>query len=88
MESLLHFKARMADQRRMLRTNFASCLTNGGVRDRRFQFCTLLTDQRPRVRLEAGNVRNCARHAAAMVIVPKLEAILSPPVHREGMLIQ
>ena len=55
-------------------------LTIGGIRDHRFQFCTLLADQRPRMRLATGNIRNCAIHAAAMVIVPKLEAILSPPV--------
>ena len=40
------------------------------------------------MRLAAGNVRNGAMHAAAMVFVPELEAILSPPVQREGMLIQ
>ena len=55
-------------------------LTIGGIHDRRFQFCTLLTDLRQRVRLAAGNVRNCANHAAAMVMVLELEAILSPPV--------
>ena len=55
-------------------------LTNGGIHDRRFQFCTLLADQRPGGRFAAGNFRNCANHAAAMVIVPELEAILSPPV--------
>ena len=54
-------------------------LTIGGIRDRRFQFCTLLADQRPRMRLATGNIRNCAIHAAAMVMVPELEAILSPP---------
>ena len=53
----------------------------GGIRDRRFQFCTLLTDQRPRVRIAAGNFRTCAIHAAAMEFVPELEAILSPPVN-------
>ena len=52
----------------------------GGIRDRRFQFCTLLADQRPRGGFAAGNFRTCANHAAAMVIVPELEAILSPPV--------
>ena len=55
-------------------------LTNGGIRDRRFKFCTLLTDQRPSVRLAAGNVRTCAMHAAAMAMDPELEAIRSPPV--------
>ena len=55
-------------------------LTNGGIHDRRFQFCTLLTDQQPKMRLAAGNFRTCAIHAAAMVIVPELEALLSPPV--------
>jgi len=40
------------------------------------------------MRLAAGNVRNCATHAAAMEFVPELEAKLSPPVQREGMLIQ
>ena len=55
-------------------------LTIGGIRDRRFQFCTLLTDQQPKMRLAAGNIRNCAMHAAAMDIVPELEATLSPPV--------
>ena len=55
-------------------------LTIGGIRDRRFQFCTLLTDQQPRWRLAAGNVRTCANHAAAMAMVPELDAILSPPV--------
>ena len=59
-------------------------LTIGGIHDRRFQFCTLLTDQQPRVRLAAGNVRNWATHAAAMAFVPELEATLSPPVQREG----
>jgi len=38
--------------------------------------------------LAAGNVRNWAMHAAAMVIVPELEAELSPPRQREGTLIQ
>ena len=55
-------------------------LTNGGIHDRRFQFCTLLADQRPRMRLAADNFRNCAIHAAAMAMLPELEAILSPPV--------
>ena len=55
-------------------------LTNGGIHDRRFHFCTLLTDQRHGGSFAAGNVRNCANHAAAMVMVPELEAILSPPV--------
>ena len=54
-------------------------LTIGGIRDRRFQFCTLLADQRHGGGFAAGNFRNCANHAAAMVIVPELEAILSPP---------
>ena len=54
-------------------------LTIGGIRDRRFHFCTLLTDQRPKMRLAAGNVCNCARHAAAMAMIPELDAILSPP---------
>ena len=40
------------------------------------------------MRLAAGNFRNCAMHAAAMEFVPELEAELSPPVQREGMLIQ
>jgi len=40
------------------------------------------------VRLAAGNIRNCANHAAAMEYIPELEAKLSPPVQREGMLIQ
>jgi len=40
------------------------------------------------MRLAAGNIRNCAIHAAAMEFVPELEATLSPPVQREGMLIQ
>jgi len=61
-------------------------LTIGGIRDRRFQFCTLLTDQQPRMRLAAGNIRNCATHAAAMEFVLELEANLSPPVQRDGML--
>ena len=55
-------------------------LTIGGIRDRRFQFCTLLTDQRHGGGFAAGNFRNCAMHAAAMAMVPELEAILSPPV--------
>ena len=63
-------------------------LTIGGIRDRRLHFCTLLTDQQPRMRLAAGNVRNRGRHAAAMAFVPELDAELSPPVQREGMLIQ
>ncbi len=45
---------------------------------------TLLTDQQPKMRLASGNVRNCAKHAAAIVIIPELEAKLSPPVQREG----
>jgi len=40
------------------------------------------------MRFAAGNIRNWANHAAAMEFVPELEAKLSPPVHREGMLIQ
>jgi len=40
------------------------------------------------MRLAAGNIRNCATHAAAMEFAPELEATLSPPVQREGMLIQ
>ena len=40
------------------------------------------------MRLAAGNIRNWAMHAAAMEFVPELEATLSPPVQREGMLIQ
>jgi len=40
------------------------------------------------MRLAAGNVRNCATHAAAMEFFPELEAKLSPPVQREDMLIQ
>jgi len=40
------------------------------------------------MRLATGNIRNCATHAAAMEFVPDLEAKLSPPVQREGMLIQ
>ncbi len=40
------------------------------------------------MRLAAGNVRNCAMHAVAMEFVPELEAKLSPPDPREGMLIQ
>jgi len=40
------------------------------------------------MRLAAGNIRNCATHAAAMEFAPDLEAKLSPPVQREGMLIQ
>ena len=63
-------------------------LTIGGIHDRRLQFCTLLTDQQPKMRLAAGNIRNCATHAAAMAFVPELDAELSPPVQREGMLIQ
>jgi len=62
--------------------------TIGGIHDRRFQFCTLLTDQRPKMRLAAGNIRNCAMHAAAMEFVFELEATLSPPEHRESMPIQ
>ncbi len=30
----------------------------GGIRDRRLQFCTSLSDRRPKMRLEADNVRN------------------------------
>jgi len=52
------------------------------LHDRRFQFCALLTNQQPRMRLAAGNVRNCATHAAAMEIIHELEATLSPPVQR------
>ena len=44
--------------------------TNGGIRDRRFHFCTFPTDQRPRMSLATGNVRICAMHAAAMEFVP------------------
>jgi len=40
------------------------------------------------MRLATGNIRNCAMHAAAMEFVPELEAKLSPPVQREGMLNQ
>jgi len=40
------------------------------------------------MRLAAGNIRNCATHAAAMEFAPELEAELSPPVQCEGMLIQ
>jgi len=40
------------------------------------------------MRLATGNVRNGATHAAAMEFVPELEAELSPPVQREGTLIQ
>jgi len=40
------------------------------------------------MRLAAGNFRNCAMHAAAMEFVPELDAELSPPAQREGMLIQ
>jgi len=40
------------------------------------------------VRLESGNLRIRAMHAAAMEFVPELEANLSPPVQRDGMLIQ
>ena len=40
------------------------------------------------MRLAAGNFRNCANHAAAMEFVPELEAKLSPPVQREGILSQ
>jgi len=40
------------------------------------------------MRLAAGNVRNCAKHAAAMELVPELEANLSPPEQREGTLIR
>jgi len=40
------------------------------------------------MRLAAGNIRNCATHATAMEFVPELEANLSPPVQRDGMLIQ
>jgi len=40
------------------------------------------------MRLAAGNIRNCATHAAAMEFAPELEAKLSPPVQREGMLSQ
>ena len=54
-------------------------LTNGGIHDRRFQFCTLLTDQRHGGGFAARNFRTCAKHAAAMAMVPDLEAILSPP---------
>jgi len=32
----------------------------GGIHDRRFHFLPLRTDQRPSVRLAAGNFRNCA----------------------------
>ena len=53
--------------------------TNGGIRDRRSHFRTFPTDQRHGVRLATGNVRTCAMHAAAMVLVPELEAIGSPP---------
>jgi len=63
-------------------------LTIGGIHDRRLQFCTLLTDQQPKMRFAAGNIRNGAMHAAAMAFVPELDANLSPPVQREGMLIQ
>jgi hypothetical protein len=63
-------------------------LTIGGIRDRRFQFCTLLTDQQPRMRLATGNIRNCAMHAAAMEFPPRLEATLTPPFQCEGTLIQ
>jgi hypothetical protein len=40
------------------------------------------------MRLAAGNVRNCAMHAAAMEFVAELEAKLSPPDQRESMLSQ
>jgi len=40
------------------------------------------------MRFAAGNVRNCANHAAAMGFVRELEANLSPPAQRESMLIQ
>jgi len=40
------------------------------------------------MRLAAGNIRNCATHAAAMAFVSELEANLSPPVQRDGVLIQ
>jgi len=62
-------------------------LTIGGIRDRRFQFCTLLTDQQPKMRFVSGNIRSCANHAAAMAFVPELEATLTPPDQREGTLI-
>ena len=51
-----------------------------------FQLFALRTDQQPRIRLAAGNVRNGANHVAAMVVVPELEATLSPPVQRDGLL--
>jgi hypothetical protein len=51
----------------------------GGIRDRRFQFLPLPTDQRPSVRLAAGNLCN---GAAATVVVHSLDASLSPPVQR------
>ena len=34
-------------------------LTIGGIHDRRLQFCTLLTDQQPKMRLASGNLCNC-----------------------------
>jgi len=40
------------------------------------------------MRLAAGNIRNCANHAAAMAFFLELDATLSPPAQREGMLIQ
>jgi len=39
-------------------------------------------------RFRAGNFGGWARHAAAMVFIPELEANLSPPVQYEGTLIQ
>jgi len=55
---------------------------------RRLCHSVLLTDQQPKMRLASGNIRNCATHAAAMEFIPELEAELSPPDQREGMLIQ
>ena len=36
------------------------------------------------MRLAAGNVRNCATHAAATVVIASLETVVSPPFQREG----
>jgi len=44
-----------------------------------------VTGQQPKMRLAAGNVRNCANQTATMEFVPDLEAKLSPPVPREGL---
>ena len=44
-----------------------------------------LTDQQPRVRLEAGNFDHLGCDAAATVVVYSLDAVTSPPVQRGGM---